>query len=192
MTRLGKAVAALLFLALIGFAMIVRFGSPAPGPSAGPRPPAPPIARSDRLVLPVAGIAASALRDNWGEPRGDGTRAHHAIDIMAPRGTAVLAAAAGTVEKRFLSAAGGTTLYIRAPDGGTVYYYAHLDGYRPGSEEGRRVAAGQPIASIGATGDADPSAPHLHFEIKRMAAGEGWWQGTNVNPYPLLVAKRPE
>jgi murein DD-endopeptidase MepM/ murein hydrolase activator NlpD len=139
------------------------------------------------LVIPVQGVPASALHSNWGEPRGDGTRAHHAIDILAPKGTPVLAAAAGTVEKQFESDLGGHTLYIRTPDGGTVHYYAHLDTISVA--EGAAVGQGQPIATVGTSGSADGGAPHLHFEAKRMAPGEGWWQGTNVDPYPLLAGK---
>jgi murein DD-endopeptidase MepM/ murein hydrolase activator NlpD len=132
----------------------------------------------------------AALRDNWGEARGGGTREHHAIDIMAPMGTAVVAAMGGRVERIFDSVPGGHTVYIRSPDGGTVYYYAHLDSYARGLREGMAVSQGQFIASVGATGDADAAAPHLHFEVKRMQPGERWWQGTNINPYPLLMGVR--
>ena len=99
----------------------------------------------------------------------------------------VLAAADGRVEKLFESRLGGHTLYQRGADGGTVYYYAHLDAYAPGVAEGIVLRRGQPIAAVGATGDADPAAPHLHFEVHRMAPGERWWQGAAVNPYPLLA-----
>jgi peptidoglycan LD-endopeptidase LytH len=154
--------------------------------AAAPKSAAAPAASSG-LILPVQGVAASALHSNWGEPRGDGTREHHAIDILAPKGTPVLAAASGTVEKQFESDLGGHTLYIRTPDGGTVHYYAHLDTI--GVAEGTAVRQGQPIATVGDSGSADGGAPHLHFEVKRMAPGESWWQGTNVDPYPLLAGK---
>jgi murein DD-endopeptidase MepM/ murein hydrolase activator NlpD len=154
--------------------------------AAAPKPAAAPAASSG-VVIPVQGVSASALSDNWGEPRGDGDRVHHAIDILAPKGTPVLAAASGKVEKQFESDLGGHTLYIRTPDGGTVHYYAHLDTI--GVAEGAAVRQGQPIATVGTSGSADGGAPHLHFEVKRMAPGEGWWQGTNVDPYPLLAGK---
>ncbi len=139
------------------------------------------------LVIPVQGVPASALHSNWGEPRGDGTREHHAIDILAPQGTPVLAAAAGIVEKQFESELGGHTLYVRTSDGGTVHYYAHLDTITVA--EGAAVRRGQPIATVGTSGSADGGAPHLHFEVKRMRPGEGWWEGSNVDPYPLLAGK---
>ncbi|RYG87354.1 MAG: M23 family metallopeptidase [Alphaproteobacteria bacterium] len=137
------------------------------------------------LIIPVAGIASRQLSDTWGQSRGDGAREHHAIDIMAPLGTPVLAAASGTVEKLFESANGGHTIYVRTSDGGTVHYYAHLDSY--GVAERQKVRQGQQIATVGNTGSAAGGAPHLHFEIKAMQPGERWWKGTNVNPYPLLA-----
>ncbi|WP_269141364.1 M23 family metallopeptidase [Sphingomonas sp. IC-56] len=143
--------------------------------------------RVDRqpLVVPVAGITRGQLSNTWGDSRGGGARQHNAIDIMAPRGMAVLAAASGRVEKRFESGNGGHTLYVRLPDNRTVHYYAHLDRYL--AAEGQVVRQGQQIATVGDTGSAAGGAPHLHFEIKTMRAGERWWQGANVNPYPLLM-----
>lgn len=137
------------------------------------------------IVIPVAGVTARQLSDTWGDSRGDGLRVHNAIDIMAPLGTPVLAAASGTVEKIFESKAGGHTIYVRSPDGGTVYYYAHLDRYLV--PEQQRVRQGDAIATVGNTGSAANGAPHLHFEVKTMQPGEKWWQGTNLNPYPLLA-----
>ena len=141
---------------------------------------------SSGLIIPVAGVPATALVDSFNDVRGAGARRHGAIDIMAPRGTPVLAVATGTVEKVFESKDGGHTLYVRSPDHGRIYYYAHLDAYAADVREGGTVDQGQQIATVGSTGDADPAAPHLHFEITRMAPGESWWQGTQVDPYPLL------
>ncbi|WP_156457939.1 M23 family metallopeptidase, partial [Sphingomonas sp. Leaf412] len=73
----------------------------------------------------------------------------------------------------------------------TVYYYAHLDDWRPGLAEGQAVRTGATIGTVGSTGNASPEAPHLHFEVKRMRGGERWWQGEAVNPYPLLVGSAP-
>jgi murein DD-endopeptidase MepM/ murein hydrolase activator NlpD len=156
--------------------------------SADPSPPAIQVAPG-RLVLPVQGVAAAQLVDTWGQSRAGGARVHEAIDIMAPRGTPVLAAAAGLVEKLFVSVRGGITIYVRSPDRRTIYYYAHLDRYAPGLAEKQAVQAGQVIGYVGATGDASPDAPHLHFAIARVSPDDGWWQGTPVNPYPLLRAR---
>lgn len=106
---------------------------------------------------------------------------------MAPGGTPVLAAAAGTIEKLFDSAAGGHTIYVRSTDRRWTFYYAHLAAYAPGLAEGSAVRAGQPIAFVGDTGNAGAGNFHLHFGISRMQPNERWWQGQPVNPYPLLA-----
>jgi murein DD-endopeptidase MepM/ murein hydrolase activator NlpD len=141
------------------------------------------------LLIPVEGVAAPALVDTFSQARASGARAHDAIDIMAARGRAVLAAADGRIEKLFWSEEGGRTIYQRSDDGRRIYYYAHLDGYAPGLAEGMTVRRGQRIGSVGSTGNADPTAPHLHFAVHQMGAGEPWHGGRAINPYPLLVAR---
>jgi murein DD-endopeptidase MepM/ murein hydrolase activator NlpD len=159
-----------------------------PPPAAGPR--APLVLGPSGLALPVAGVKPEQLFDTYSAARAGG-RVHDATDIMAPRGTLVVAAAAGTVEKLFFShGGGGITAYVRSPDGQWQYYYAHLDGYAPGLHEGQIVKQGDPIGRVGSTGDASPEAPHLHFAVNRMAPGQRWWQGSPVNPYPLLAGRR--
>jgi murein DD-endopeptidase MepM/ murein hydrolase activator NlpD len=141
------------------------------------------------LSIPVAGVAPDQLLDTFTQARGTGRR-HDAIDIMAPRGTPVLAAAEGSVEKLYFSrGGGGITVYVRSPDTRWIYYYAHLDGYAPGLAEGQQVRRGTPLGFVGSTGDASPDGPHLHFAVSLMAPGERWWQGIPVNPYPLLIGQ---
>jgi murein DD-endopeptidase MepM/ murein hydrolase activator NlpD len=192
-SRFGIVFALIVVAGLIAFATIVQVTGPGwsgvGGGTTGPQIQRPAGPAKGSLVLPVQGVQPAELRDNWAEPRGNGTRVHHANDIMATNGTPVLAAADGKIEKLFQSRLGGTTIYERSADGGTVYYYAHLDHYAPTLVEGQAVKAGQEIAAVGSTGDADPSAPHLHFEIHRMAPGESWWQGEEINPYPILAGK---
>ncbi len=194
MTKLGWSILALILLLGAGFASLVSLGSspPVATPPANVEParPAPAIAAPGPLLVPVAGVARAALVDTFGQPRDGGARHHEAIDIMAPRGTPVLAAADGRVEKLFDSVAGGRTIYQRSADGGTIYYYAHLDGYRDGLAEGQTLRRGEPIATVGATGNADPGAPHLHFSVLRMQPGQGWSEGQAVDPYPLLAEPR--
>jgi len=141
------------------------------------------------LAIPVVGIKADQLSDTYDDARGQG-RQHDAIDIMAAEGTPVIAAADGTVEKLFNSARGGLTIYERSPDQKWVYYYAHLSAYAPGLHEGQQLKRGQVIARVGHSGDANAAGPHLHFAINQMAAGERWWHGTPINPYPLLAGKK--
>lgn len=194
MTRFGRFFVAALLMIVLCFALLVRCRDIGPAVAPPQRPALPPrsaevIGTPSGLVIPVAGIRPAQLIDTFGDARGGGTRGHGALDIMAPRGTPVVAAAPGIVEKRFESREGGNTLYVRFPGGRWVLYYAHLDSYAPGISEGVRVARGQPIARVGFTGNASPEGPHLHFAIKRMAPGERWWQGRPVNPYPLLAGK---
>ena len=142
------------------------------------------------LAIPVAGVKADALVDTYTQARAGGARAHDAIDIMAPTGTPVIAAAPGRVEKLFFSeGGGGNTAYIRSDDGRWTYYYAHLSAYAAGLHEGQHVLRGAPVGYVGFTGNANPAGPHLHFAINRMAPGEKWYQGTPINPYPLLAGK---
>jgi murein DD-endopeptidase MepM/ murein hydrolase activator NlpD len=137
------------------------------------------------LIVPVAGVDISKMTDTFNEGRGN--HRHQATDIMAPRGTPVLAAGDGTIVKLFLSRAGGITIYQFDPTRTWCYYYAHLDRYAPGIMEGMAVRKGQTIGYVGSTGDASPSAPHLHFEISLLGPEKHWWRGTPINPYPILM-----
>jgi murein DD-endopeptidase MepM/ murein hydrolase activator NlpD len=142
------------------------------------------------LAIPVIGVRTDQLQDTFDDARSAGRR-HDAIDIMAAEGTPVIAVADGTIEKLFFSkGGGGITVYQRSPDGKWMYYYAHLSAYAPGLAEGQQVKRGQVIARVGHTGDASASGPHLHMAINRMAPGERWWNGTPINPYPLLAGKK--
>ncbi|WP_066556201.1 M23 family metallopeptidase [Croceicoccus bisphenolivorans] len=145
---------------------------------------------SGNLIIPVDGVRYGELVDTYNEPRGE--ERHEALDIIAPDGTPVLAAASGTVEKLFLSDDGGKTIYVRSPDGSRIYYYAHLSVYAPGLAEGQFVEAGRRIGRVGSSGNADPATPHLHFAVMRMIPDEPWWEGTPINPYPLLAAQTGE
>jgi peptidoglycan LD-endopeptidase LytH len=137
------------------------------------------------LLIPVQGVEAASLVDTYAQARGQGRR-HDAIDIMAPRGTPVLAVANGVVMKLFQSVRGGTTLYELAPDRRTIYYYAHLDRYAPGMAEGQALRRGQVLGYVGNTGDAGPGNYHLHFEVSTTTDPRRYWGGAPQNPYPLL------
>lgn len=141
---------------------------------------------SRNLLFPLQGVPRTALRDTFDEGR-PGHR-HEALDIMAPRGTPVVAVDAGRVAKLFSSGAGGITVYQFDRDEKYVYYYAHLDRYAQGLAEGKMLARGDILGYVGSTGNAKPEAPHLHFTIFRLGPDKRWWKGKAVNAYPYLAA----
>jgi murein DD-endopeptidase MepM/ murein hydrolase activator NlpD len=143
------------------------------------------------LAIPVVGVKPTELVDTFTQARAGGARVHDAIDIMAPVGRPVISAAPGTVEKLFFSkGGGGITAYVRSDDGKWTYYYAHLSAYAPGLREGQHLLRGAPVGYVGFTGNANAAGPHLHFAINRMNPGEKWYNGTPINPYPLLAGKK--
>lgn len=142
------------------------------------------------LLLPVVGVEPSALTDQYALARGS-QRVHEAIDIMAAKGTPVVAADDGRITKLFTSKPGGLTVYQYDPTSQLAYYYAHLDRYADGLQEGMQVRRGDLIGYVGASGNANPQAPHLHFAVFRLGKPPKWWQGEPVNPYPALSRAAP-
>lgn len=139
-----------------------------------------------RLLVPVQGVKPTDLVDTFDQPRGN-QRHHEALDIMAPKGTPVLAADDGKVVKLFESKPGGLTVYQFDPSEKVAYYYAHLDRYADGLKEGMTVKRGDVLGYVGVTGNADPDAPHLHFAVVELTPEKQWWKGTPLNPFPLLT-----
>jgi murein DD-endopeptidase MepM/ murein hydrolase activator NlpD len=139
------------------------------------------------LEIPVKGIDGDDLRDTFTDARG--SRAHEAIDIMAPRHTPVVAAEDGRIQKLFTSKAGGLAIYQFDRTDTFCYYYAHLDRYAEGLREGQQVRRGDVIGYVGSSGNASPDAPHLHFAIFRLTPDKKWWQGEPINPYPILKSE---
>jgi len=126
-------------------------------------------------VCPVQG--ATSFADTWGYPRPNG-RTHKGVDMFAARGTPLVAVLSGST---FLqnAGAGGLSVFLQASDGNT-YYYAHLDETVGGA---RTVAKGEVIGTVGTSGNAYDSPPHLHFEIRI-----GGPNGDRVNPYATVAA----
>ena len=138
------------------------------------------------LEIPVAGRTAEQLQDTFDEGR-DGGRVHRALDILAPRGTPVLAADSGRVLRVKSNSLGGNTIYATDPQGRIVYYYAHLDAYQRGLVEGQVLARGDTLGFVGTTGNAPKDTPHLHFQVMRMPPDGKYWDGEPINPYPLFL-----
>ncbi|MDH3731077.1 MAG: peptidoglycan DD-metalloendopeptidase family protein [Acidimicrobiia bacterium] len=127
-------------------------------------------------ICPVQG-GASFIND-WGFPRSGGRR-HKGNDMFAPRGTNLVAVADGSV-RLTNSNLGGISVWLNS-DYGANFYYAHLDGYPSGLENGQRVSRGQVIGFVGDSGNARGGTPHLHLQIHPGG-------GAAVNPYPANAA----
>jgi murein DD-endopeptidase MepM/ murein hydrolase activator NlpD len=157
--------------------------TPQPG-SVFPTPP-PSFVGELQLLIPVAGVSREQLLDTFTDARSEG-RTHDAIDIAAPAGTPVVAAAEGEVIRLFYSERGGTTVYQLTADRRLVLYYAHLQRYADGLVEGRYARQGEVLAYVGDSGNAGAGNYHLHFSVAVVADPKRYWEGTNINPFPLL------
>lgn len=122
------------------------------------------------MFCPVDGNVS--FTDTWGAPRSGG-RTHKGVDMMASHGTPTVAPVSGQVEHRGTSL-GGLSWYVYG-DNGNTYYGTHLQSFA--NEGAGWVEAGTLIGYVGSSGNADSSAPHLHFEIHPGG-------GEPVNPYP--------
>jgi len=138
-----------------------------------------------QLRPPIEGLKTAQIQDTFTQIHSG--HPHEAIDILAPRGTPVLAVRDGRIQKLFLSKPGGVTIYQFDDSEPLCYYYAHLDRYAPGLKEGMRVKQGDVIGFVGSTGNADPAVPHLHFAVNALGPGREWWKGTPINPHSMLV-----
>jgi murein DD-endopeptidase MepM/ murein hydrolase activator NlpD len=139
----------------------------------------------DNLMIPVVGIKREQLQDTFTDARSAG-RVHNAIDIIAPLGTPVVAVADGEIAKFFDSQLGGITIYQYSTDRRLVYYYAHLQKRADNLKEKDFVKRGTVIGFVGDTGNAGAGNCHLHFSIAALADPKRFWEGTDVNPFPLL------
>ncbi|WP_310396046.1 M23 family metallopeptidase [Hymenobacter sp.] len=128
-------------------------------------------------VFPVQGRADAAVGSFWGAARDAGARQHEGIDIFAPRGTPVLAAAAGYVTRTGETPLGGRVVWLAAAEHGNHLYYAHLD--KQLVTPGQQVRAGDTLGLVGNTGNARTTVPHLHFGIYRRSQGA-------LDPFPFV------
>ena len=139
-----------------------------------------------QIMVPVEGVARRALRDDFAAARGGGQ--HRALDLLAPRFTAVLAADDCVIGRLSTGPIGGIVVYATDPTNQFVYYYAHLQRYRRGLAVGDRVAKGSVIGYVGTTGNAPANTPHLHFQVMKRGPGRAWWDGPSINPLPFFVS----
>lgn len=133
------------------------------------------------LEIPVDGLPRGQVVSNWGARRSGGRR-HQGVDLFAARGTQVLAASGGRVWKVGTDPLGGQVVTVLG-DGPAFYYYAHLDGFAAGLAPGQRIARGTRLGTVGNTGNARTTPPHLHFGVYRVEM----WRTRAVDPVPLLL-----
>lgn len=136
----------------------------------------------ERLLVPVEGVRPARIADTFGAPRGR-TRLHQGVDIFAPRGTAVVSATDGLVVSVRERGLGGRQVWVLGP-GGERHYYAHLDDWAFGLREGDAVRAGYLLGTVGDTGNARGTPPHLHYGV--------YTHGGAVDPLPRLHAPARE
>lgn len=144
-----------------------------------------PSPSGNALLIPVAGVTAEQLYDSYSDARSE-NRVHDAIDIPAPAGTPVLAAADGEIVKFFDSELGGITIYHLTADRRFVLYYAHLQKRADDITVGQTVKRGRIIGFVGDTGNAGAGNYHLHFSVAIVTDPKRYWEGTYINPFPLF------
>ena len=185
-------------LLLVAFVVLHALARPAPQPvapgrvGAPARPPAPPSAipgdlGPGRLRFPVPAVSPAAMSDSFAQARGE--RSHLAVDILAPRGSPVVAVDDGTLVRLSSSPAGGISVYQLDAGERHCFFYAHLERYAEGLTEGQFVKRGEVIAYVGTTGNAPPNTPHLHFAIHELTSPKQCWGGRPVDPYPLWPSR---
>ncbi|MBN1239930.1 MAG: M23 family metallopeptidase [Gammaproteobacteria bacterium] len=133
------------------------------------------------LAFPVQGFGARAIQSGFGAERDGGARSHRGVDIFAPRGTAVVAAMDGWVSRVDTTARGGNVVWLQPLFGNMRLYYAHLDTQLV--ERGEFVLAGDVVGTVGNTGNARTTPPHLHFGVYVRQRGR---RGGARDPYPFL------
>ena len=130
-----------------------------------------------KIFLPIRSVTKKQIANTWQAPR-DSNRRHEGQDIFAKRGTPIYSATRGYVLKIGENNLGGQTVSVIGA-GGRVYYYAHLDSYAEGLVEGDFVTPETKLGSVGTTGNAQGTPPHLHFGVYTSSGA--------INPLPLLI-----
>lgn len=169
---------------VVAGAVLLAACGPARAPAPSPRLSDTDYMRALHMMVPVAGARPEKLQDSFTGRRGDdGEREHRAIDILAPKGTPVLAAVDGEILRVSSNTLGGKTIYATDLNHRLVFYYAHLDRYAERARVGARVRQGMVIGYVGTTGNAPKNVPHLHFQVMRMTNVRDWWDGPPIDPF---------
>ena len=178
----------------------IRSSQIEPTPFPTPQPESTPVAlptaepepstslRAISLIIPVQGVTRDKLIDTFTEARSEG-RLHDAIDIAAPLGTPVLAAADGEIVKFHDSQKGGVTIYQLSANRKYFFYYAHLERRDELIAEKQFVKAGTVIGYVGDSGNAGEGNYHLHFAITATTDPDRFWEGVSIDPYKILMGQ---
>jgi len=142
--------------------------------------------RERGLLVPVEGVPAEKIADSFNDAR-DGQRVHNAVDIMAKRGTPVLAADDGVILRVGKNTLGGNVVWAADATRTFAYYYAHLEGWARGLKEGQAVSRGDVIGYVGTTGNAPKNTPHLHFQLLKIDDMKHFTAGPPINPLPYFL-----
>lgn len=144
------------------------------------------------LAFPVDGRDTGAILSFFGDDREAGRRVHHGVDVFAPRGTPVLAVSPGVVTRVGTQRLGGNVVWVRDEARGINQYYAHLDTQLVAP--GARVMPGDTVGTVGNTGNARTTPPHLHFGLYRRGEGpvDPWHFLFQPPPTPPVLAVAPE
>jgi murein DD-endopeptidase MepM/ murein hydrolase activator NlpD len=165
-------------------ALLKRIGLKVRAVASTPATPAAPVATTAQYLKVFPVVGKYSYSNDFGAPRSQGS--HQGVDIIAKTGTALVACVDGTISRlsRTETRLGGIWIWITDARG-NQYYYAHMDTIAPDLQAGSRVAAGQAVGTMGMTGDAKGTIPHLHFEIRPNGGG-------SINPYSELRAVDPK
>lgn len=131
------------------------------------------IQQNPSLAFPISGKNHSSIASFFGVQRDGGRRVHEGVDVFAPRGTPITSVSPGRVTRVGVNNLGGKTVSVSHD--GYSFYYAHLDSQLV--NPGQSVRVGDTIGTVGNTGNAITTAPHLHFGIYKRGA---------VDPFPFF------
>lgn len=137
--------------------------------------PAGPAPSIDGRTCPVG--TPNGFIDSWGFPRSGG-RTHEGVDMFAPYGTPLYAAAEGFIYRVYNNPIGGLSINL-IDTAGNMYYYTHMSS--TAVTTGQKVSVGQVIGAVGTSGNAAGTPPHLHWQFHPG-------NGEPINPYPLAYA----
>ena len=138
------------------------------------------IEKVPTLDFPVAGKNKAAIHSFFGDPRDGGKRKHHGVDIFAKRHTPIIAPVEANVRFVGVKGLGGKVVWLYDRKRGNHLYFAHLQDQLVNQYQ--KVYPGDTIGTVGNTGNARFTPPHLHFGIYRNGP---------MDPYHFIVPSSP-